>query len=84
MEFEETINVINKKIFDLNLIVPSLTSQRSHLRLERLLVKVMEVPPVRPRTETMEVVKNESEVDPLKTLYERTVNTVSHWLHWWK
>ena len=87
MEFEETVNVINKKIFDLNLIVPSLTSQRSHLRLEKLLVQVMEVPLVRPSTETMEVVKNESEVDPLRTLYERTINTIkefSHWLHWWK
>ncbi len=35
MEFEEAVNVINKKIFDLNLIVPSLTSQRSHLRYWR-------------------------------------------------
>ncbi len=39
-ELSQTVKTINKKISDLNLIVPSLSAQRTHIRLELLVLKV--------------------------------------------
>lgn len=87
VRLEERAKDINKKIFNLNLIVPSLASQRSELNLEKLLSRITQMLPVTPlRVETLEAIKkSESEVDPLRTLYKRTVNVIrAQFQHWWK
>ena len=44
-ELSQTVKTINKKINNLNLIVPSLSAQRTHVRLELLVSKVTAEPP---------------------------------------
>ena len=44
-ELSHTVKTINKKINNLNLIVPSLSAQRMHIRLELLVAKVTAEPP---------------------------------------
>ena len=44
-ELSQTVKNINKKINNFNLIVPSLTAQRTHVRLELLVSKVTATPP---------------------------------------
>lgn len=84
LEFQDGIESINKKIFDLNLIVPSLTSQRTHLRLDKLLTKVVESSPVPLCSEDSVAVGHDrsrqvTESDPLGSLTLRFINTVKHW-----
>lgn len=44
-ELSHTVKTINKKISNLNLIVPSLSAQRTHVRLEHLVSKMTAEPP---------------------------------------
>ena len=44
-ELSHTVKTINKRINNLNLIVPSLSAQRTHVRLELLVSKVTAKPP---------------------------------------
>lgn len=44
-ELSQTVKSINKKINNLNLIVPSLSAQRTHVHLERLVAGVTATPP---------------------------------------
>ena len=44
-ELSQTVKTINKKITSLNLIVPTLSAQRMHVRLELLISRVMAKPP---------------------------------------
>ncbi len=84
-QFQERIKDINKKIFNLNLIVPSLTSQRSQLNLEKILSRVTMILPVRPpRAETIENSLSKNEVDPLGVLYKKTINVIkTQFDRWW-
>ena len=84
---KESIERINKKIFSLNLIVPSLTSQRSNIRLERLLSKVMESPPIPQCVEELKaselegIEEREPESNSLLGLYEKIVR---EWYRYWQ
>lgn len=44
-ELSQAVKLINKKIDNLNLIVPSLTAQRAHIRMELMVSRVMSTPP---------------------------------------
>ena len=44
-ELSQTVKTINKKITNLNLIVPTLSAQRMHVRLELLVSRVITKPP---------------------------------------
>lgn len=91
-EFQDSVSTINRKIFNLNLIVPSLTSQRTHLKLERLLSKEMERAPIPPEPaavlHTSTDPSGASGGDQLGELYLRLLDGAkqlySSWAHRWK
>ena len=58
-ELSQTVKTINKKINNLNLIVPSLTAQRMHVRLERLVSRVTATPPASSKDSEMSARRTE-------------------------
>ena len=84
LEFQDCVESVNKKIFDLNLIVPSLTCQRMHLRLSTVLMKVIESSPVPQCTEESDArgldhFNEDTESDLLGSLTVKFMNTVKYW-----
>lgn len=88
-QFHTTTDSINKMIFNLNLIVPSLTIQRSNLRLDKLLIKVTENNP-HPHSKDVECKSEQEEEhdlykvtgsDSFTTLAARTMAEVKSWYY---
>lgn len=54
-ELSQTVKTINKKINNLNIIVPSLTAQRTHVRLDFLVSRVTATSPCREHSERLRI-----------------------------